>query len=179
MSAFSYSLDDSSGEALGDGLDSGALDLSGADWTFDDTLQGSSLDLGGVGDTGGVTDYNTLENEFNLSGVSDPIASDSLDSGEWDTNGAGSAASTHPLVSSSSASDNVSTFLGGISKFGASIGQLFARGGASAQPTYAGTPVNANPNKPLVNGVSSGNALLLVGLVVIVGAVVVLGGNNV
>src|SRR5258708_7437442 len=100
MSAFSYSLDDSSGEALGDGLDSSALDLSGADYSynFDDTLQGSSLDLGGVGDTGGVTDYNSLEDQFNLSGVSDPMVSDSLDSGLWDTNGAGSAVSSHPLT---------------------------------------------------------------------------------
>jgi hypothetical protein len=179
MSAFNYSLDDSSGEALGDGLDSSAIDLSGADFSFDDTLQGSPIDLGGDGETGSVFDGAglSLEDQFNLSGASDPMASDSLDSGEWDTNGAGSAASTHPLTASSS--DGLNTILGGVAKFGASIGQLFARGGASTQPVYAGAPANLNPNRTLVRGVSSGNALLLVCVVVVIGAAVALGGKNV
>lgn len=179
MSAFSYSLDDSSGESLGSGLDSSALDLSGADFSYnvDDTLQGSSLDLGGVGDTGGVTDYNSLEDQFNLSGVSDPISSDSFDSGAWDTNGAGSAASTHPLTISSP--ENVSTLFSGLAKFGTSIGQLFASSGATRQPVYAGAPPNLNPNRSLVTGVSSKNALLVVGVIVAVGLVVALGGKHV
>src|SRR5260370_31368008 len=169
MSAFSYSLDDSSGEALGAGLDSSAVDLSGADYSYgvDDTLQGSSLDLGGVGDTGGVTDVNSLEDQFNLSGVSDPMQSDFLDSGLSDTNGAGSAASTHPLTFSSP--DHVSTLFSGLSKFGFSIGQLFAAGSARQQPNYTGGVSDLYSNRSPLRGVSRKNALLGGGVNLVLG----------
>jgi hypothetical protein len=179
MSLLDFNFDDSGGEALGDGLDLGADSLSG-DFAlsegFDDTLQGSSLDLGGVGVLGGVTEQNSLLDEFNLSGVSDPMVSGFHDTGEWDTNGSGSAASTHPLASSSTS--DVSMLLGGVAKFGASIGQLFMRGGASTAPVVAGAPANLNPNRSGIAGLASGHAVLIVGLVVVFGALIVLGGKN-
>ncbi len=180
--AFSYSLDDSSGESLGDGFDPGAVDLTGGDYfgdSFgDDTLQGSPIDLGGDGETGSIFDGASLslDDQYSLSGSTEAAPSWFFDSGEWDSNGAGSAPTVHPA--SISSPGELSTIFSGLGKFGASIGQLFIRGSAPTAPMYAGAPANANPNRTLVHGLSSGNALLLVVLVVGVGAFVVMGGKN-
>lgn len=173
-------LDDSSGEALGEGLDSSALDLSGssADLSFDDLLQGSSVELGGDFNSASIFDgsQNSLDDQYNLAGVSEAAPSESFDSLEWDTNGAGSATTVHPSTSTSP--ENVSTWFSGIAKFGASIGQMFASGGASARPVVAGAPLNTNPNRTGVTGITTSHAFLLIAVVVGIGAVVALGGKN-
>jgi len=98
------------------------------------------------------------------------------DTGVSDNNGTGSAGDSHPLTASSS--QDVSNFLSGISKWGSSIGQFFAKGTAPAQPRYGALPANANPNRSLTTGITSKNAVLVVGLVIVVGAVIALGGKQ-
>jgi hypothetical protein len=175
-----YQFDDSSGEALGTGMDSGAAYLSGdfaLDEGFDDVAtQGSTLDLGGAGGWGGINDSPSLEDEFNLSGVSDPMSDGYSDSGDWDTNGAGSASSTHPLTAQP-ASD-VSALWGGVAKFGVSIGQMFMRGGASSQPVMVGADPNRNPYRSSIAGLAAGHTALILGAVLLFGAFVVLGGDK-
>ncbi len=177
-------LTDDYGEQIGEGLDSGAVNLSGTDSFAEDNLgevgepnSGSSIDMLGTSTGAGVTDIGGMSSldDFNLSGVSDPIASESLDSDNNDTNGTGSATSTHVL--SSGSPEHVSSLFGGIAKFGTAIGQLFAKGSASTQPVIAGDPANANPNKVITLGITSGDAFMLLGVVIVIGAAIVLGGD--
>lgn len=171
-------LDDSSGENIGDGLDSSALDLSGSSAFGDfsqDTLQGSALDLAGTGIDQGVTDPLSLDDQFSLSGVTDPIASETEDLFSGDNNGTGSAVSTHPATVTS-ASD-ASTLFSGMAKFGTSIGQLFFKGAAPTSPTLVARNPNVNPNRTSVAGITSGHAVLLVGVVVVIGVAIAMGGK--
>lgn len=182
MAGFAYSLDDSSGESLGDGLDFGASSLTGdtaLDDGFDDTDIGSSLDLAGAGVGSGVTDSPSLDDQFNLSGVSDAIPSETLDSGSDDTNGSGSAADVHIASSSAAAASSTSSVFSGIAKFGSSIGQLLAGHGATGT-VVAGAPANANPNRSIVSGLTAGNTLFIVGVVIVVAGVIAFssGGSN-
>lgn len=180
---FSDYIGDSSGESLGDGLDASALDLSGSGSSAlddlsgvgEDPLQGSTLSLDGL-DAPSVTDPLTDLQSASLSGVSDPIASTEWDTFSTDTNGAGSAGSTHPLDVSSP--ENVAGLFSAVSKFGANLGQLFLSAPASAAPRVAGRPSNLNPNKSFSSALTGGHAALLVGLVIVVGAAIAFGGQN-
>jgi hypothetical protein len=178
---FDFSLDDSGGESLGDGLDSSALDLSGSsafdDYYESDPLQGSSLSLAGTSLDVGVTDPLDDYQDVQLSGVSDPMASDIWDTGDTDTNGSGSADSTHPF--SLDSVDNVHSFFSSVTKFGTSIGSLFFPGAASARPVVAGRIANVNPNRSLSAGIAGNHAALLIGVVIVAGAVIAFGGKNV
>jgi hypothetical protein len=176
-----YSGFDGSGELMGDGLDSSALDLSGSsaldDLTYDsDPLQGSSLSLNGDWFDSGVTDPLDDMQQASLSGVSDSIASDIWDTGDSDTNGSGSAQDTHALSFGSAA--DVNSFFGAVNKFGTGLGSLFFPGSASARPVVAGRMPNVNPNRRAITSIASGHAVLLVGLVVVVGGAIVLGGKS-
>lgn len=172
-----YSLDDSSGESLGDGLDSSALDLSGSSM-FDDTsepLQGSGLTLDDQY-APSVTDPLSDYQDASLTGISDPIQdSEGWDTGNSDTNGAGSAPSSHPYDVSSP--DDVSGMFSAVGKFGASIGQLFMSGSASSAPRVGGPLMNVNPNRTISHSIASSHAFLMVGIVVVVGAAIVFGGK--
>lgn len=181
MAAFSYSLDDSSGENIGDGLDGGALDLSGSE-TLDDFSQsteiGSSLDLADANVSEGATGAPSLLDQYSLSGVTDPMASDTLDTGVSDTNGAGSAASTHPATSSQTGAFDSSTFFSGVGKFGASIGQLFAAGTASTGAVVSSGIPNANPNRVALGGITTSHAVLIVGVVIVAGILIARTGRR-
>lgn len=176
MSSFPFSFDDSGGEALGSGLDASALDVSGSE-SLDDNLQstqlGSSIDLGGVGVTEAATGEPSLEDQFNLSGVSDAIPSEFLDSGIADNNGTGSAPSVHYGEASVTHAAGLSGLFAGIGKFGSSIGQMFAPHAATTTPTLFSGQVNANPNRVSAPGIGASHALMVVGVVLLLGAVIV------
>lgn len=180
MADYSISLeDDSSGESLGDGLDASALGLSSVLQSGDlsqETEIGSSLDLAGAGVPGGVTDPLSTDEQYNLSGVTDPIASEVFDTGDSESNGAGSAASTHPLTATSTF--DASTLFSGAEKFGSSIAQFFFKGASQPGPVIAAPLPYANPNKPIVHGISTPMAVALILGVVVLGGLIASGGSH-
>jgi hypothetical protein len=184
------SLDDSSGEGIGDGFDASSLGLSGTDafsldFAGEVPLQGSDVALdftAGSVFAGGATDLPSnpnLYHDVNLSGVSDPAPDgSSLDTG-ISLNGAGSAPSSYSSqMTTSSDISSVSNLFAGFSKFGASLGGLLTSQGSPARATVGMPIANGNPNRSVPpTSISGSHATLLVVIAIILVAVLYAGGE--
>lgn len=169
-------LDEYTGDGIGDGLSDSSTGFSG-DSLEDLDPVGSGLQLDY---SSGYADFGTYDSpdafgDLSLSGESDPAPSwdESLLSSD---NGSGYAASTHVLAPSGTS--ELSSIFSAIGKFGASFGSMLTHQPAPAPYTLApGGSTAANPNIKRTTGITNTHAIVL--LVVLGGLILVisLGGE--
>jgi hypothetical protein len=157
-----------------DSLDGSAVGLSGDNLSLDDFSGGSSLDLGtGVSNLGiyNLGSEGDLTDSINLSGASDSAPDPYSDFGASESGSGTAARAANPFSSFSP-----STLANTSDKFGSFFQGLLSapRTGATLA---APRPVSANPNVKIPSSITTSHALLAVGAVVILIAVISMSGS--